>query len=89
MFGSLGFPELLMIFFVALIVFGPRRLPEIGRSIGKALGEFKKATNDMKLTLEEEVRMEEEQKRVTAVAAAPTLTVAPTPDPAPGDSTIQ
>ena len=56
---SLGFPELLLIFAVALIVFGPRRLPEIGRSIGKALGEFKKATDDLKSTIEREVRVEE------------------------------
>ena len=59
MFGSLGFPELMLIFAVALLVFGPRRMPEIGRTLGKALGEFKKATNDMKMTLEEEVRVEE------------------------------
>lgn len=59
MFGSLGFSELMMIFVVALLVFGPRRLPDIGRSIGKALGEFRRATNDLKTTLEEEVRIEE------------------------------
>jgi TatA/E family protein of Tat protein translocase len=59
MFGSLGVPELLMIFFVALIVFGPKRLPEIGRTIGKALGEFKKATDELKNTIEREVRVEE------------------------------
>jgi TatA/E family protein of Tat protein translocase len=56
---SLGFPELLLIFAVALIVFGPRRLPEIGRSIGKALGEFKRATEDLKSTIEREVKIEE------------------------------
>lgn len=66
MFGSLGFTELLLIMAVALIVFGPRRLPEIGKSLGKALGEFKKATNDMKMTLEEEVRLEEEKKSLSA-----------------------
>jgi len=59
MFGSLGFPELLMIFVVALIVFGPRKLPEIGRTLGKALGEFKKATDELKNTIEKEVRVEE------------------------------
>lgn len=59
MFGSLGLPELLVIFVVALIVFGPRRLPEIGRLLGKALGEFKKATDDFKSTIEREVRVEE------------------------------
>ena len=59
MFGSIGFPELLLIFGVALLVFGPRRLPDIGRTIGKAMNEFKKATNDLKSTLEEEVRVDE------------------------------
>ncbi|MEO8033849.1 MAG: Sec-independent protein translocase protein TatB [Acidobacteriota bacterium] len=59
MFGSLGFPELMLIMFVALIVFGPRRLPEIGRTLGKALGEFKKATDELKHTIEREVRVEE------------------------------
>jgi TatA/E family protein of Tat protein translocase len=60
--GSLGFPELVLIFLVALVVFGPRRLPEIGKSLGRALGEFKRATNDLRNTLETEVRAEEEKK---------------------------
>jgi TatA/E family protein of Tat protein translocase len=59
MFGPLGLPELLLIFAVALIVFGPRRLPEIGRTLGKALGEFKKAGDELKNTIEREVRIEE------------------------------
>jgi TatA/E family protein of Tat protein translocase len=59
MFGSLGIPELLLIFVVALLVFGPKRLPEIGRTLGKALGEFKKATDDLKNTIEREVQVEE------------------------------
>jgi len=62
MFGSLGVPELLLIFAVILIVFGPRRIPEIGRTLGKALGEFRKATDDLKSTIEREVRLEELQK---------------------------
>jgi len=49
----------MLIFFVALLVFGPRKLPEIGRSVGKALGEFRRATTDLKNTLEEEVTREE------------------------------
>ena len=61
MFG-LGVPELLMILVVGLIVFGPKRLPEIGRTIGRALGEFKKATDDLKDTIEREVRVEELKK---------------------------
>jgi len=59
MFGSLGFPEMILIFVIALIVFGPKRLPDIGRTIGKALGEFKKATDDFKSTIEREVRVDE------------------------------
>lgn len=57
--GSLGIPELLLIFAVALIVFGPRKLPEIGRTLGKALSEFKKATDDLKGSIEREVRADE------------------------------
>jgi sec-independent protein translocase protein TatA len=68
MFGSLGVPELLLIFVVILIVFGPRRIPEIGRTLGKALGEFRKATDDLKSTIEREVRLEELKK-----IAPPTL----------------
>jgi TatA/E family protein of Tat protein translocase len=59
MFGSLGVPEILLIFIVILIVFGPRRIPEIGQMLGKALGEFRKATDDLKNTIEREVRLEE------------------------------
>lgn len=59
MFGSLGVPELLLIFAVILIVFGPRRIPEVGRMLGKAMGEFRKATDDLKNTIEREVRLEE------------------------------
>ena len=55
-------PELLAILAVALIVFGPRKLPEIGRTLGKALGEFRKATDDLKNTIEREVRVEELRK---------------------------
>lgn len=67
MFGSLGVPELLLIFVVVLIVFGPRRIPEIGRTLGKALGEFRKATDDLKNTIEREVRLEELKKIAPAV----------------------
>lgn len=67
MFGSLGVPELLLIFVVVLIVFGPRRIPEIGRTLGKALGEFRKATDDLKSSIEREVRLEELKKIAPAV----------------------
>ena len=68
MFGSIGFPELLVIFVIALIVFGPKKLPDLGRSLGKSLAEFKRASAELRNTLEEEVRLEE---RKAAVAAAP------------------
>ena len=59
MLGSIGMPELLIIFVVALIVFGPRKLPELGRSLGKSLAEFKRASNELRNTLDEEIRIEE------------------------------
>lgn len=70
MFGPLGLPELLMIFAVVLIVFGPRRIPEFGRMLGKALAEFRKATDDLKGTLEREVRLEELKQMVPTTMAS-------------------
>jgi len=58
---NLGFPEIMIIFVIALLVFGPRKLPELGKSLGKSLAEFKRATNDLKKTWEEEVKVEEEE----------------------------
>ncbi|MEJ2076438.1 MAG: twin-arginine translocase TatA/TatE family subunit [Acidobacteriota bacterium] len=60
---NLGFPELVVIFIIALLVFGPRKLPELGRSLGKSLAEFKKATNELKRTWEDEVKNEQEELR--------------------------
>ena len=59
MIGSLGIPELLAILVIALLIFGPRKLPEIGRTLGKALGEFRRATTDLKRTLDTELSAEE------------------------------
>jgi sec-independent protein translocase protein TatA len=70
MFGSLGMPELIVIFVIALIIFGPRKLPELGKSLGKSIAEFKRASNELKSTLEEEIRMEEQKtKQEEAVKA--------------------
>ena len=55
MFGSIGMPELVLIFVVALLVFGPKKLHEIGKSIGKGLAEFKRASDDLKKTIEQEI----------------------------------
>jgi TatA/E family protein of Tat protein translocase len=52
-------PELILIFAVALLLFGPRKMPQIGRSIGRALGEFRRASNDFKRTIEDEVAADE------------------------------
>ena len=84
MFGPIGFPEMLIIAVVALIFFGPRKLPELGRSLGKSLSEFKRASNELRSTLEEEVRIEEH--RVTAPAApAPQAPTDPSLLPSPAD----
>ena len=59
MFGSIGPTELILIFVIALLVFGPKKLPEIGRSVGKALREFKKTSEEIKGRIEEEIEASE------------------------------
>lgn len=81
MFGSIGMPELLIILTLALIIFGPRKLPELGRSLGKSLGEFKRASNELRNTLDEEIRIEEERgtrpaRPVTPAEPAPVAAAA-------------
>lgn len=61
---NLGMQEIIVIFLLALIIFGPRKLPEIGKALGKGISEFKKASNDLKRTWEEEVRMEKEKEEM-------------------------
>jgi sec-independent protein translocase protein TatA len=56
MFGPLGVPELIFIFIIALVVFGPKKLPELGKSLGKGLREFNKAKNELKATWDEQIR---------------------------------
>jgi sec-independent protein translocase protein TatA len=74
MFGSIGMPELIIILVIALIIFGPRKLPELGKSLGRSLTEFRRASNELRSTLEDEIRVEEQQK-----------TAAPAPTPAAGE----
>jgi len=93
MFGSIGMPELIIIFVIALIIFGPRKLPELGRSLGKSLAEFKRASTELRTTLEEEIRLDEQRANLdaakAATAAAPattapatTATIHPAPESA-------
>ncbi|HEY2905570.1 MAG TPA: TatA/E family twin arginine-targeting protein translocase [Vicinamibacterales bacterium] len=85
MLGSIGMPELIIIFVIALIIFGPRKLPELGRSLGKSIAEFKRASNELKSTLEEEIRLEEQKQTLEAsktAAAAPAPPVVTAEEPA-------
>jgi TatA/E family protein of Tat protein translocase len=75
MFGSVGVPELIIIFTIALIIFGPRKLPELGKSLGRSLAEFKRASNELKSTLDEEIRLEE--RRSAERQEPPRVPVAP------------
>jgi TatA/E family protein of Tat protein translocase len=72
--GNLGMPELILIMVLALLLFGPKKLPEIGKSVGKALGEFKRASNDLKRTIEDE--MEKVNRDEPAKPAEPIATTA-------------
>ncbi|MCP3982585.1 MAG: twin-arginine translocase subunit TatB [bacterium] len=58
MFGSLGGAELALLLVLALLLFGPRKLPQIGRTLGKGLSEFRRASNDFRASLEREVDLE-------------------------------
>lgn len=92
---NLGFPEMLFIFLMALIIFGPKKLPEIGRQIGKALAEFKRASNEFKSQLETEMRQLEidetirkEKESVLRALEPPsgTVNVAPASEPKPAEA---
>jgi TatA/E family protein of Tat protein translocase len=87
MFGSIGMPELIIILVIALIIFGPRKLPELGKSLGRSLNEFKRASTDLQNTLEQEIKLEEQKEQqakappsTTVDEAADTGTVSRSPD---------
>ena len=85
MFGSIGMPELIIILTIALIIFGPRKLPELGRSLGRSLHEFKRASNELRNTLDEEIRIEEQRTADRQQAPKPdtaSQTTDPVDDPA-------
>ena len=71
MFGSIGGSEVLLLFVVALLLFGPRRLPEIGRMLGKAVADFRRATNEFKANLEREVQLEDLKAAIKPIENAP------------------
>ena len=79
-FEFLGTTELLVVAVVALILFGPRKLPEIGRTVGKAIGEFKRASDDFKRTWEYEVELEQRAPALDTAAAAGAAVAAPHDD---------
>jgi len=77
--ASIGIQDSIFLMLLALIVFGPRRLPEIGRQIGKLMYEFRKVSNDFKFQMEEELRTHEEAERQKKLQAALPAAVAPAP----------
>jgi sec-independent protein translocase protein TatA len=83
MFGSIGMQELIIIFVIALIIFGPRKLPELGKSLGKSIAEFKRASNELRNTLEDEIRVEEQKQAAPVVTQPDPIPAVTEPDPIP------
>jgi len=65
--------DTIFIFCLALIIFGPKKLPEIGRQIGKLMVEFRRASNEFKMQIEEELRASDEAERQKEINAAATM----------------
>ncbi|MGH9522645.1 MAG: TatA/E family twin arginine-targeting protein translocase, partial [Terriglobales bacterium] len=70
---NLGFPEMIFIFLLALLIFGPKKLPEVGRQLGKFMAEFKRASNEFKAQLETEMRNLELEEASKQRASTPTI----------------
>ncbi len=88
MFGSIGMQELIIIFVIALIIFGPRRLPDLGKSLGRSIAEFKRASNELRNTLEEEIRVDDQrQTQAAATTPAPAATESAHTPTAGGETT--
>ena len=82
---NLGFPEMIFLFLFALILFGPKKLPEIGRQIGRALNEFKRASNEFKAQIESEIAqldVENHRQTILPPVQAPAGSVASSRAPA-------
>jgi TatA/E family protein of Tat protein translocase len=80
----MSLPDTIFIFGLALVIFGPKKLPEIGRQLGKLVGEFRRASNEFKMQIEEELRAAEVADRQKQIAAAAPVETAETTEPAPG-----
>ncbi len=90
--GPLGVPEMLFILVLILLIFGPKRLPEVGRMVGKGLGEFRRASNELKRSIQTELSLEELEEgparaRPLAAAAAPVASGA-VPEPSAPAATV-
>jgi len=86
--GNVGIPELIFIFVLALLVFGPRKLPELGRTLGKALAEFRKASTDLRMAMEEEMRELERHARELEAKAEEVVQPAETPALPPAEEPV-
>jgi len=75
-------PEMIVIGIIALLIFGPRKLPELGKSLGKSIAEFKRASNELKNTLEDEIRSEEIQAARKSAEVPPSASITPPAAPA-------
>jgi len=91
--GSIGLQEMVFIFVVALLIFGPKKLPELGRSLGKGLSEFRRASSELRSSferemenIERETRVEEDKKTATAVADSSSTAPTDSSSTAPTDS---
>jgi Tat protein translocase TatB subunit len=73
MFGSLGWSEILFILIIALIIFGPRKLPQLGRTLGESLAQFRRASEDFKRSWEQEITQEEKRLRSSTPPPSPSL----------------
>jgi sec-independent protein translocase protein TatB len=84
----MSLPDTIFIFGLALVIFGPKKLPEIGRQLGKLVLEFRRASNEFKMQIEEELRAAEVSDRQKQIAAPP-VTPAPAPEPTSETLTIR
>lgn len=83
----MSLPDTIFIFGLALVIFGPKKLPEIGRQLGKLVLEFRRASNEFKMQIEEELRTADEQERQRKLAAQAAASPAPAATPSESPAT--